>query len=181
MYDPLCNARASRETLTALCLSAFVMLCGATSTASTANAVATSTTFDSASKTVLLSVQAAGVQIYECRANEAGLLTWTFREPLAILMSDGETVGRHFRGPSWQLNDGGKVVGKVVAQKPGASEKDITLLHLDVSDREGTDLLTRAIAIERVDTHGGAFAGLCQQTGELHLEPYSARYVFFAD
>lgn len=181
MYDPSFDARASCETLTALCLSAFLMLCGATLTASTANAVATPATFDRASRTVLLSVQAAGVQIYECRADEAGRLTWMFREPLAILTSDGKTIGRHFGGPSWQLNDGGKVVGKVVAQRPGASDKDITQLHLDVSDREGTGLLTRATAIERLDTHGGAFAGVCQQAGELHLEPYSARYVFFGE
>ena len=181
MYDPSFDARASRETLTALCLSALVMLGGATFTASAANAVSTPEPFDTAGKAVVLSVEAAGMQIYECHVDDSGRLMWTFREPLAILTAEGKTIGRHFAGPSWQLNDGGKVVGKLVAQKPGASDKDITLLHLDVSRREGTGLLTRATAVERLDTHGGVFAGVCQQAGELHLEPYSARYVFLGE
>nr|WP_314577884.1 DUF3455 domain-containing protein [uncultured Pseudomonas sp.] len=171
------ESRASRRTFAGLCVLGAVMLSGATFVAMGASAVPPAV-FDTVGKTAVLSVEAAGVQIYDCRADEAGHLAWKFREPLAILTADGQTVGRHFAGPSWQLIDGGEVVGKVVAQKPGATDKDIALLQLDVAGREGGGVMSRVTAVQRLDTHGGAFAGACQQAGALHVEPYSAQYVF---
>jgi hypothetical protein len=49
----------------------------------------------------LAQLQAAGAQIYICAKNTAGALNWTFREPIATLLEDGKTVGRHFVGPTW--------------------------------------------------------------------------------
>jgi hypothetical protein len=46
-------------------------------------------------------LQAAGAQIYICTKNAAGALNWTYREPIATLLEDGKTVGRHFLGPTW--------------------------------------------------------------------------------
>ncbi|MHC6226210.1 DUF3455 domain-containing protein [Pseudomonas sp. X10] len=126
--------------------------------------------------TELLSVQAHGVQIYECRVDDAGKLAWAFREPLATLILDGRTVGRHFAGPSWQMTDGTLVTGKVVAQAPGANEQDIAQLRLEIVTYQGA--LPAVREVQRLDTHGGQFAGSCQEEGALHLEPYSARYVF---
>ena len=51
-------------------------------------------------------LQAAGAQIYICAKNTAGALNWTFREPLATLLEEGKTVGRHFVGPTWEFVDG---------------------------------------------------------------------------
>jgi len=172
---------ASRRAFAGFCILGAVMLSGATFVAMGANAAPTPAVFDMGGRTALLSVQAVGVQIYDCRADEAGHMTWKFREPLAILTTNGQTVGRHFAGPSWQLNDGSVMVGKVVAQKPGATVKDISLLQLDVAGREGTGLLSRVTSVERLETHGGAFAGECQQAGTLHVEPYSAQYVFLGN
>jgi hypothetical protein len=143
-----------------------------------ANALPGQTPFDTSGMTMLLSVDAVGVQMYECRADQAGRLAWALREPLAILTSSGQTVGRHYAGSSWELNDGGAVTGKVVHQKPGATERDIALLQLDVSGREGMGLLSRVTSVQRIDTHGGAFSGPCEKGGALHVEPYSAGYVF---
>ena len=39
-------------------------------------------------------LQAAGAQIYICAKNAAGALNWTFREPVAALLEEGQTVGR---------------------------------------------------------------------------------------
>lgn len=123
-------------------------------------------------------VQAAGVQIYECKPDEAGAWKWQFREPLATLMKDGKTVGRHFAGPSWELASGGVIVGKVQSQAPGETEEDIALLELSVVDRHGEGVLTTATTVQRLDTKGGVFGGACDKPGELHLEPYTADYVF---
>lgn len=158
---------------------AAIMLSGTTLVAAAANALPDQPPFDTSGMTTLLSVDAVGVQIYECRTDQAGRLAWAFREPLAILTSSGQTVGRHYAGPSWELNDGGAVTGKVVHQKPGAMERDIALLQLDVSGRKGAGLLSKVVSVQRIDTHGGAFSGPCEKGGALHAEPYSARYVFW--
>jgi len=165
----------------ALCVLGAVMLSGATFVAKGATVMRAPTSFDSAGKIILLSVQAAGVQIYECRAGDGGRLTWKFREPLATLMLNGETIGRHFAGPSWQFNDGGEVSGKVLAQKNGSSDRDIPLLQLAVVSDEQRGAVAHVTSIERIDTQGGSFTGECLQEGALHLEPYRAQYVFLRD
>ena len=193
MYDyhfTTANARSAigptkactrRRIFPGLCLLGALMLSSATFGAMGATANSVPAPFDTRGKITLLTVQAVGVQIYDCRADDAGRLTWRFREPLAILMTNGQTVGRHFAGPSWQLNDGGKVVGEVVAQKPGATDKDIALLELNVAGNEGTGVLSRVTTVERLNTRGGSFVGTCDQAGGLHAEPYSAQYSFLGN
>jgi hypothetical protein len=34
------------------------------------------------------------------------------------------------------------------------------------------------VVVQRLETRGGVFSGECQAVGSLHLEPYSADYVF---
>lgn len=129
-------------------------------------------------KAEILAVQAVGVQVYDCRADETGQLKWAFREPLATLTLGGKTVGHHFVGPSWEMDDGSRVSAKVVAQAPGAGEQDIALLQLEVASHQGQGVLSGVDEVQRLDTQGGKFAGSCTQEGALHVEPYSARYVF---
>ncbi len=74
---------------------------------------------------LVATMHAEGAQVYECKADAAGKLAWQFREPIATLLSDGKTVGRHYAGPNWELADGSAVVGKVAARAPGATPKDI--------------------------------------------------------
>lgn len=126
----------------------------------------------------LVTVRASGSQIYECRANATGTLTWQFREPIAALFIDGRTVGRHYAGPSWELADGDLIVGKVVARTPGASAADIPQLRLEVTTKHGNGMLARASAILRVNTQGGEAGGSCTEAGALLSVPYSADYVF---
>src|SRR5450756_59850 len=64
-------------------------------------------------ETTILSVHADGAQVYECKAGSDGKLAWAFREPIATLLVDGKTVGRHYAGPNWEHGDGSAVTGKV--------------------------------------------------------------------
>jgi Protein of unknown function (DUF3455) len=82
-------------------------------------------------ETVIATTHAQGAQIYECKTDAAGKLVWQFREPIAALLVDGKTVGRHYAGPNWELADGSAVAGKVSGRAPGATAKDIPLLKLD--------------------------------------------------
>ncbi|MGA9955493.1 MAG: DUF3455 domain-containing protein, partial [Bradyrhizobium sp.] len=49
-------------------------------------------------ETVVLTAHAEGAQVYECKAGTDGKLAWVFREPIATLLVDGKTVGRHYAG-----------------------------------------------------------------------------------
>lgn len=127
---------------------------------------------------VVSQVHAEGAQIYECKADAAGKLTWQFREPIAALFRDGKTVGRHYAGPTWEDVDGSAIVGKVIGRAPGASSEDIPLLKLEVTDRRGTGALTEVTAIQRVNTDGGVAEGTCDMAGEFQSVAYSADYIF---
>jgi hypothetical protein len=81
-------------------------------------------------ETVVLEVNAEGAQVYECKANPDAKLTWQFREPIATLIVDGKTVGRHYAGPNWELTDGSAIVGKAVGDAPGKDASDIPWLKL---------------------------------------------------
>ena len=49
---------------------------------------------------IVLAVHAEGAQVYECKAGTDGKPSWAFREPIATLLLDGKTVGRHYAGPT---------------------------------------------------------------------------------
>ncbi len=127
--------------------------------------------------TVVAVLHAEGAQIYECKANAGGKLEWQFREPVATLMLDGKTVGRHYAGPNWEHVDGSAVSGKVSGKAPGATKDDILLLRLDGTGR-GNGLLAGVTTIQRIETRGGVMEGACDKSGEFAAKTYSCDYVF---
>jgi hypothetical protein len=129
-------------------------------------------------ETMVLSVHAEGAQVYECKAGADGKLGWVFREPIATLLADGKTVGRHYAGPNWEYSDGSAVVGKVVGNAPGTSPNDIPWLKLDVATHRGSGVLTPVTTVQRINTKGGKLAGACDTAGTFSSAPYSADYVF---
>jgi hypothetical protein len=127
---------------------------------------------------VVATLHAEGAQVYECKAGADGKLAWTFREPIATLMLDGKTVGRHYAGPNWEHADGSAVVGKAVANVPGKGAGDIPWLKLEVLAQRGSGALSGVTTVQRINTAGGVFSGACEKAGELHSAPYTADYVF---
>ena len=128
--------------------------------------------------TIVKKLHAVGAQIYECKADPHGNLMWTFREPLASLMIDGKTVGRHFAGPTWEMSDGSRITGKVVAQAAAPSTGDIPWLKLEVSDRKNAGDFDGVTTVQRLATVGGEKNGPCPVAGDFSAEPYAADYVF---
>jgi hypothetical protein len=129
-------------------------------------------------ETVVLSVHAEGAQVYECKAGSDGKLGWAFREPIATLMADGKTVGRHYAGPNWEDADGSAVTGKAIGNAPGATANDIAWLKLDVTARRGSGILSPVTTVQRINTMGGQLTGSCDKQGATKSAPYSAEYVF---
>jgi len=131
----------------------------------------------------VVTLHAEGVQVYECKTGSEKTggdhkLVWTLREPIATLLLDGKTVGRHFAGPTWQHVDGSSVVGKVVANAPGKTPADIPWLKLSATARKGQGMLSGVATVQRINTRGGVHAGPCDKARTFHSEPYSADYVF---
>ena len=129
-------------------------------------------------ETTVAAWHAEGAQIYECKTGADGKLAWAFREPIATLVLDGKTIGRHYAGPNWEHMDGSAVVGKVAANAPGATPKDIPLLKLEVVSSRGSGALSGVTTVQRINTVGGRHDGACDKAGALHSAPYAADYVF---
>jgi Protein of unknown function (DUF3455) len=149
---------------------------------SLASATATETPLPAAiaapGETVVLSAHAEGAQVYECKAGTDGKLGWAFREPIATLMADGKTVGRHYAGPNWENADGSAVTGKAIGNAPGATANDIAWLKLEVIAHRGSGILSAVTTVQRINTQGGQLAGACDKQGATKSAPYSADYVF---
>jgi Protein of unknown function (DUF3455) len=133
---------------------------------------------ESPGETVVATFHAEGAQVYECKAGADGKLAWAFREPIATLLLDGKTVGRHYAGPSWEHMDGSAVVGKIVAITMGETANDIPWLRLVVTARRGSGALSGMTTVQRINTHGGAMTGSCDKAGTYHSAPFATDYVF---
>ena len=129
-------------------------------------------------ETTVLTLHAEGAQVYECKAGSDGKLAWAFREPIATLLLDGKTVGRHYTGPNWEHIDSSAVVGKAVGNAPGATPDDIPWLKLTVTSGRGTGILSGVTTVQRINTVGGKLEGACDKPGTYRNAPYSADYVF---
>jgi len=129
-------------------------------------------------ETAVLTVHAEGAQVYECKAGADGKLAWAFREPIATLLADGKTIGRHYAGPNWEHMDGSAVVGKAAGNAPGATPDDIAWLKLQVTASRGSGVLTGVTTVQRINTKGGKLEGPCDKAGAFKSAPYSAEYVF---
>jgi Protein of unknown function (DUF3455) len=135
--------------------------------------------FATGDQILVATLHAEGAQIYECKADASGKLAWQFREPIATLLVDGKTVGRHYAGPSWELSNGNAVTAAVAARAPGATANDIPLLMLEVTSQRGIGQLTAATTIQRINTRGGQAQGPCERAGMFLNVPYSADYTFY--
>lgn len=135
-------------------------------------------------ETVVGTFHAVGAQVYECKADSAksqsapNALTWQVREPIATLLVDGKSVGRHYAGPSWEHVDGGVAKGKVVSSTPGATPSDIAWLELELVEHAGHGIFSAATTVKRINTKGGVAQGSCEKAGDYVSVPYSADYVF---
>ena len=110
-------------------------------------------------ETTVATFQGEGAQIYQCKAGNDGKLTWVFREPIATLILDDKTVGRHYAGPTWEDANGSAVTGKAIGNAPGATANDIPWLKLDVVNHRGGGTLADVNIFElhfarRAEPHG---------------------------
>jgi hypothetical protein len=130
---------------------------------------------------LVLSVHAKGDQIYVCKKT-GDLFAWTLKEPQAQLFDDqNRAIGRHSAGPSWTLNDGSQVAGKVLAKID--SPDSIPWLLLSSVNHSGNGVLSAVTSIQRLHTKDGkAPASGCDASHETNESrvAYTADYLFYA-
>jgi hypothetical protein len=134
---------------------------------------------DSSTATLVLKARGEGVQVYTCVKGDDW--AWKLKAPEATLFDEShKAIGKHFGGPTWRLDDGSEVQGKMVGSKPQAGT--IPWLILSARSTGGEGRLSRVDAVRRTETQGGvAPTGGCD-AGHAGAEvriPYSAVYSFF--
>jgi hypothetical protein len=133
-----------------------------------------------------LEALATGVQIYECKAGKGSpaQFEWTFKAPEAELFdSAGNRIGKHYAGPTWESNDGSKVVGEVKSQDKGPDPDAIPWLLLSAKSNSGAGVFGNTQMIQRIHTVGGkAPADGCSraQAGAEARVRYKATYDFYS-
>ena len=139
-----------------------------------------------ATEVLSLETEATGVQIYECNASkeESTRFEWIFKAPEADLFDGaGNKIGKHYAGPTWESNDGSKVVGEVKARDNGPDPNAIPWLLLGAKSTSGTGVFGQIKSIQRVHTVGGkAPTEACSQAqaGKVTRVGYKAKYYFYA-
>jgi hypothetical protein len=138
-----------------------------------------------AGQPLVMAARAVGVQIYVCSADahEPPQWQWKFKAPEAELFNaQGERVGSHYAGPTWEALDGSRVVGTVVARDDGPDPTAIAWLLLSAKMRAGNGRLDDVQSIQRVYTAGGKAPDTActkEHDGELARTPYTATYLFY--
>jgi hypothetical protein len=140
-----------------------------------------------ADQTLAVDLQATGVQIYVCgaRKDDATKFEWTLKAPEAELFdATGKKVVKHYGGPTWEADDGSKVVGELKARDDGPDSNAIPWLLLTAKTVSGSGMLGKTTSIQRLQTVGGkAPPDGCSEAAQAGKEvriPYRARYVFYA-
>jgi hypothetical protein len=123
-------------------------------------------------------LDAVGVQIYTCQASG-----WVFQAPEATLYnSGGQLAGTHYVGPTWEANDGSKVVGAKVAGFTVDPSSVPWLLLRAVSHAGDDGRMSRVSFIQRFDTVGGvAPSSGCDaaHVGDVARVDYTTSYAFY--
>ena len=129
---------------------------------------------------------ASGVQVYRCDV-KAGAGTPTTYEgalqaPEATMRDPGgRYLGKHYLGPTWEAEDGSKVVGTVDARRD-ASNGSIPWLRLKARSIGGAGTFNGVTTVLRVATTGGVpLAASCNELerGRITRIEYAADYYFY--
>jgi Protein of unknown function (DUF3455) len=142
-------------------------------------------------QSLLMKTAAKGLQIYTCKAKtepntayEKPAYEWTLKAPSAELFDDqGQLVGKHYAGPTWEMQKDHSLVVGAVSAKANAPQADaIPWLLLKAKSHQGKGILSSVSWVQRLDTVGGkAPTTGCDQShqdAEVQI-PYTANYYFY--
>jgi hypothetical protein len=126
-----------------------------------------------------------GVQIYTCspKKDNPKEFAWAFKAPEAKLTdTKGNKIGKHFAGPTWEGNDGSKVVGMKKEEVASPDANAVPWLLLDVKSSEGKGVFGKITHIQRINTSGGKAPATGCDSQNVNKETrvnYQATYYFW--
>jgi uncharacterized protein len=142
---------------------------------------------DSSTATLVLKARGEGVQIYTCAqgtdlaGSGAAGWAWKLKAPDATLFDENHVaIGKHFAGPTWRLDDGSEVQGKLLESRPQPGT--IPWLILAAKSTGGEGRLRLVDVVRRTETESGVAPSTgcdAQHAGAEVRVPYSATYSFF--
>jgi Protein of unknown function (DUF3455) len=129
-------------------------------------------------------LHATGVQEYQCQAKgNSGQFEWAFKQPQANLFTKGgKAFGKHYAGPTWEANDGSKVIGEGLGRAESPKPGSIPWLLLRAKATSGQGVFSGVHFVQRLNTAGGsAPTPTCRQdqAGVQLQVAYSADYLFY--
>jgi hypothetical protein len=129
-------------------------------------------------------LKAQGVQVYACKArvDDPYAYAWSFVAPEATLSEEGNTVGRHFAGPTWASTSDRSRVKAAVRERQDGGAGNIPWLLLTATADPAEGKFAGVTSIQRVATYGGVEPGQpCTgaNAGTEARVPYTADYVFY--
>ena len=132
---------------------------------------------------VVMSTLGIGELTYECRikANTTDAFEWVLAGPEAMLYNSKKVVvGKYYKGPTWESNDGSKVTGKQLAISPNPGS--IPLQLVQANPAMGNGVMTGVTYIQRLNTVAGlAPSAPCAAStlGTKEKVNYQADYIFY--
>lgn len=134
---------------------------------------------------VLFKALGKGKQIYACSAKpgDESQFAWVLDRPQADLFSEeGSVIGKHYKGPVWEAEDGSKVTGQVQQRANAPAANAVPWLLLKAASNQGAGTFARVSYIQRVDTAGGAAPAAGCDKAHAGMETsadYQAIYYFY--
>jgi hypothetical protein len=134
---------------------------------------------------LIAQLHAKGVQIYQCQPakSDPSQFEWSLKQPEAALFTKGgRSSGKHYAGPTWEANDGSKVIGEVVARSDSPKPDSIPWLLLRARSTSGNGLFTGVQYVQRLNTVGGIAPMVGCRQDQLRQElraSYTADYIFY--
>ena len=117
---------------------------------------------------LLLEARGEGAQVYTCTNSK-----WMLKAPDAKLLdAKGEVIGTHFSGPTWRLNDGSEVKGKLIASQPAPDGKSIAWLLVGAVPGSESGKFAAVAYIRRTETQRRRRSERVVHGGELPVRLY---------
>ncbi len=131
---------------------------------------------------IVIILGGSGEQVYQCSSTD-GSFHWVAKGPQARLYNGNDKLmGKHYPGPTWEYEDGSRVVGEVVAQSPALVPNSVPQLLLRAKSSSDTGMFAHISYVQRLRSAGGvAPLEPCNAAAEgvVRSSLYSAQYVFF--
>jgi hypothetical protein len=166
--------------LTAIALIAIAIPANAFATDNRAPEVPTDIEITEPGHRVHFHAYAAGYQVYVATETANGL-RWVLRAPEAVLFdNEGNVIGIHYAGPTWETSSGSFVKAARVSGVT-VDPTAIQWLLLKATVSEGPGVLNGTTFIQRVNTVGGLAPATAAgaQVGEELRVPYTTEYYFY--